>query len=136
MSGAAALRRLAGRWAGVIALACLVAACSGAAPTPPLGHITPAPKESPGASASVAVQKSPVAGIVTSIDSTGLTEVHGFTLNAANGEALTFVMGNLENAIDFAPGHLAEHQASADPVLVYFRVENGQLVVYRLEDAP
>ncbi len=35
----------------------------------------------------------------------------------------------------FAPGHLTEHMASAAPVLVFFKVVDGKLVVYRLEDA-
>ncbi len=120
----------------MIALASFVAACAGAAPTPPLSHITPAPKESPGASASLAIPDSPIAGVVTSVDSTSPDQVKGFTLAASGGQTLTFVIGVLENATDFPPSELADHQASADPVLVSFRMENGQLVAYRLEDAP
>ena len=79
--------------------------------------------------------RSPVAGVIISIDSQGLDKVKGFTLRTRSGVDLTFVIGQLDNAIDFPPGHLAEHQASLLPVLVYFKVEGGKLVVYHLEDA-
>jgi hypothetical protein len=45
-------------------------------------------------------------------------------------------MGPLENAAEFSPSHLSEHLATSEPVRAWFRVENGQRIVYRLEDAP
>jgi hypothetical protein len=79
---------------------------------------------------------SPVDGIVTSIEAAGLTKVTGFTLRTRAGQTLTFSIGQLENGAQFPPGHLAEHQATAAPVRVWFTTENGRLVAYRLEDAP
>jgi hypothetical protein len=79
--------------------------------------------------------RSPVAGVITAIDSQGLDKVKGFTLRTRSGIDLTFVIGQLDNGVEFPPGHLAEHQASLEPVLVYFKVEGGRLVVYHLEDA-
>lgn len=79
---------------------------------------------------------SPIDGVVLTIDSSGLSQVHGFTLRTAAGETLTFTLGNLENPTAFPPGHLAEHQANALPVQVYFVPGPSGLVVYRLEDAP
>lgn len=125
--------------AAALAIAILAAACSsGAAETPPTGGFTPAPvsSDAPGVSASPTIPDSPIAGVVTSVDAVALDQVHGFTLTSAAGQDLTFVIGTLENAEDFAPGHLASHMASATPILVYFRQENGALVAYRLEDAP
>jgi hypothetical protein len=121
-----------------MAILALVAACAGTPESPPVAAFTPPPhaSASPGASASLEVPESPIVGLVTAIDSAGLDHVKGFTLRASNGEDLKFVLGTLENAADFAPGHLAEHMAASDPVLVYFRPENGALVVYRLDDAP
>ena len=121
-----------------LALLALVGACSGTPESPPVAAFTPPPRESvsPGASASLEVPGSPIVGLVTKIESEGLDQVKGFTLRASNGQDLTFVVGSLENAADFPPGHLTEHMAAADPVLVYFRVENGAMVVYRLDDAP
>jgi hypothetical protein len=90
--------------------------------------------------ACVAPPSSPVDGIVISVNSTSLTEVHDFTLrtaDASGGFTLTFQLGPLENATQFSPGHLKEHQATGSPVRVFFtRSSTGQLIVYRLEDAP
>jgi hypothetical protein len=122
----------------MIALALVLAACGGAAETPPGAAFTPPPRttSSAEATASGEVPGSPIAGTVTAVDSAGLSEVKGFTLHTVGGEDLTFVLGTLDNGTEFPPGHLAEHMAAADPILVYFRPENGALVVYRLEDAP
>jgi hypothetical protein len=78
---------------------------------------------------------SPAEGIIVAVEATSLTDVHGFTLRTPGGGVLEFRLGTLENPTAFPPGHLAEHQATSAPVLVYFRVENGERVVYRLEDA-
>jgi hypothetical protein len=43
-------------------------------------------------------------------------------------------MGPLENGAAFPPGHLAEHQATAEPVRVSFRLEDGARVAYRIDD--
>jgi hypothetical protein len=84
---------------------------------------------------SVPVPQSPVAGVVVAIDSQGLAKVRGFTLRTSSGVDLAFVIGLLDNGADFPPGHLAEHQATLQPILVWFKVEGGKLVVYHLEDA-
>ncbi|HEX8026236.1 MAG TPA: hypothetical protein VF484_08525, partial [Candidatus Limnocylindrales bacterium] len=83
------------------------------------------------------IPASPVDGIVVQVDATGLTEISGFDLRTPRYPVnLHFVLGPLENATEFSPGHLKSHQASASPVRVYY-VRSGQdLVLYRLEDAP
>jgi len=78
---------------------------------------------------------SPAQGIIVAVQATSLTDVQGFTLRTPAGAAIEFKLGALENPTEFPPGHLAEHQATSAPVLVYFRFENGERVVYRLEDA-
>ena len=75
-------------------------------------------------------------GIVSSIDSEGLTNVRGFTLLTPDGRELEFAIGTLENGAQFPPGHLAEHQALASPIRVWYRTEGGSLVAFRLEDSP
>ena len=83
------------------------------------------------------VPGSPVDGIVIEVTATGLTNVKSFRLKPADYPvAIEFTLGPLENATQFAPGHLKEHQATGTPVRVYFTLQNGQRVVYRLEDAP
>ena len=121
-----------------------VSACASPAATPSSAPPTDEPSieasvepsaSDPGEPSAIVVPDSPVAGIVLMIDSQGLDEVRGFTLRSSSGETLTFVIGQLENGEEFAPGHLAEHQAAASPILVFFREANGQLVVFRIEDA-
>jgi hypothetical protein len=79
---------------------------------------------------------SPVEGVVISVDAAGLGDVRGFTLRPTNSAvSFGFVLGTLENPTEFPPSHLAEHQATSQPVRAYFRTENGIHTVYRLEDA-
>jgi hypothetical protein len=80
---------------------------------------------------------SPVDGVVIEVDAASLTDIRGFTLRASNGGfAFAFTLGTLENATEFSPSHLKEHQATSAPIRVWFRLENGVRVAYRLEDAP
>jgi hypothetical protein len=90
------------------------------------------PSSPPGPTPDVA---SPVEGVVVSVDSSGLADVHGFVLRASGGFAFDFVLGPLEDPTQFPPGHLSEHLATSQPVRVYFLVQDGERVVYRLEDA-
>ena len=83
-----------------------------------------------------AAQGEQAVGIVSSIDSEGLTNVRGFTLLTPDGRELEFAIGTLENGAQFPPGHLAEHQALASPIRVWYRTEGGSLVAFRLEDSP
>jgi hypothetical protein len=77
---------------------------------------------------------SPIVGVVTGIESTGLTEVRGFSLRTDDGETIEFRIGMLENGAQFPPGHLAEHLATSSPVRVSFTAEGPDLVAYRIED--
>ena len=125
----------------VLAVAILAAGCGGGSDAPtPGGTAAPTPRPlgsaQTAAPASAGTPGSPIAGVITSIDSTGLTQVRGFTLRTDAGKDLTFVIGTLDNGAEFPPGHLAEHLAAAAPILVSFRVQDGKLVAYRLEDAP
>jgi hypothetical protein len=74
-------------------------------------------------------------GVVIRVDATSLTNVTGFTIRTPDGRTVAFRLGQLENSAQFAPGHLNEHMATAIPVLVTYRDENGERVVVRLEDA-
>jgi hypothetical protein len=78
---------------------------------------------------------SPVEGVVISVDAASLTDIRGFTIRTSAGQTLAFKLGDLENATQFSPSHLKEHQATSVPIRVWFQVVNGDRVAYRLEDA-
>jgi hypothetical protein len=80
---------------------------------------------------------SPVEGVVVSVSSPSLGQVRSFDVRLNNGGQLHFLVGTLENATEFSPSHLAEHQVTSAPVRVFFRVggDGYRLDAYRLEDA-
>lgn len=78
---------------------------------------------------------SPVEGVVTKVDSSGLNEVSSFDLRTADGTTYTFKIGDLENPVEFPPGHLREHMATSSAVRVFFEVIGDRLFAIRLEDA-
>jgi hypothetical protein len=69
------------------------------------------------------------------VDGQGLDDIQGFTLRVPGGELIDFSLGDLENGTEFPPGHLAEHQATAEPVRVWYRMDGDDHVAIRLEDA-
>ena len=75
-------------------------------------------------------------GVVVAVDAVSLSDVRGFTLRRPGGELVEFSLRELQNGTEFAPGHLAEHQATAEPVRVIFRSEDDERLALRLEDAP
>ena len=77
----------------------------------------------------------PVVGVIVGVRSEGLDKVTGFTLRTTDRGSLVFTVGALENGAQFPPGHLVEHQATAQPVRVWYRTEGGVMVAIRLEDA-
>jgi hypothetical protein len=76
-----------------------------------------------------------VVGVIVGVDSAGLDQVRGFTLRTTDQGSLVFVIGDLENGAEFPPGHLVEHQATAQPIRVWYRTEGADKVAIRLEDA-
>jgi hypothetical protein len=77
-----------------------------------------------------------VDGVIVRVDSEGLDRVRGFTLRTGTGATEAFTIGTLENPTAFPPGHLVEHQATAQPVRVWYLIEGSTKVAIRLEDAP
>jgi hypothetical protein len=76
-----------------------------------------------------------VVGVIVGVDSEGLDKVKGFELRTTDQGTLAFTLGNLDNGAEFPPGHLVEHQSTAQPVRVWYRTEDGVRVAVRLEDA-
>jgi hypothetical protein len=78
---------------------------------------------------------SSVNGVVVGVDSEGLDRVRGFTVRTQDGTTVEFTVGDLENGAAFPPGHLVEHQATAQAVRVWFVMEGEAKVAIRIEDA-
>lgn len=103
---------------------------------------TPGPSEPPPGDADAATATpaaslvSPVRGIVLHVDSPSLGKVTDFTLLTDDNAQVVFKVGVIDDGAAFPAAHLTEHMASSQPVLVYFRANGADLVVYRLEDAP
>ncbi len=57
-------------------------------------------------------------GVIVAVRSEGLDRVNGFDLRTIDQGTLAFTLGDLENGAEFPPGHLVEHQATAQPVRV------------------
>ncbi len=76
-----------------------------------------------------------VVGVIVGVDAASLTDVRGFTLRTSDGRSTRFDIGVLENGTEFPPGHLVEHQSTAQPVRVWYRTEGERKVAIRLEDA-
>ncbi len=74
-------------------------------------------------------------GVIVGVQATGLTDVQGFTLRTTAGTSVQFAIGDLENGAQFPPGHLVEHQSTAQPIRVWYRTEDGVKIAVRLEDA-
>jgi hypothetical protein len=98
-----------------------------------MGGTPPAPTPSPGASGEAS--GSPIRGVIVAIDSRGLDDIRSFTLRADDGSIHVFDLRELPDTAAFPLGHLAEHQATAEPVIVAFRVQDGVLLATRIDDA-
>jgi hypothetical protein len=77
-----------------------------------------------------------IVGVIVGVRSEGLDKVRAFSLRAADGSIVEFTIGALENGASFPPGHLVEHQATAQPVRVWYQTDGATRVAIRLEDAP
>ena len=95
--------------------------------------ITPFPSDPFG---SPVVPLSPVAGIVTAIVPAGSAAPTRFTLKSTSGVTIDFVIGQIDDLGDFPLSDLADDVDSQVGLLVYFKQQGSDLVVYHLENAP
>ena len=77
-----------------------------------------------------------VVGVIVGVESEGIDRVRGFDLRTGDGATIAFTLGDLENGVTFPPGHLVEHQATAQAVRVWYVTEGEAKVAIRVEDAP
>ena len=89
----------------------------------------------PGAAAGPPSDASTSVGVIVGVEAEGLGDVRSFRLRAADGTVATYALERLQNGTTFPPGHLAEHQVTAQPVRVWYRDEGGARYAIWLEDA-
>ena len=77
-----------------------------------------------------------ITGVIAGIQSEGLDRVRSFSLRTDAGQTVQFDLGTLQNGAEFPPGHLAEHQATAQRIRVTYVQQGESRVAVRLEDAP
>jgi hypothetical protein len=106
----------------------------GQTPNPTVA-VTGSPVAGASSSDPQAIPASPVRGVVVAVDSRGLDDVRAFTLRADDGAILVFDLREMRDTPTFPLGHLAEHQATAQPVLVTFRAQDGVLIATQVADA-
>ncbi len=106
---------------GVILVATAVAAIM-------LGDTTPTEPDGPPASTEIT-------GVVVGVEGEGLADIRAFQLRVDGGEILEFQLRALENGAEFPPGHLAEHQATAEPVRVFYVEDGEDRLAIKIEDA-
>ena len=98
------------------------------------GPIPTAPPTSAPSSGGV-TPASPVSGVIVAVDSRGLDDIRAFSLRTGDGTILEFDLREMRDTAAFPLGHLAEHQATAEPVRVSFRDEDGVLIATAIDDA-
>jgi hypothetical protein len=77
-------------------------------------------------------------GVLLDVVSPGIQQVVSFTLRTDAGEEMKFVAApdfNAGAAHLMTPGHMRQHMALADPVIVTYRADSGQLVALSATDA-
>ena len=84
------------------------------------GRDGPAAAPRPTRTAAWTARTTAVVGVIVGVDAAGLADVRAFTCGSATARSRTFGLAALENGVEFPPGHLAEHQATAEPVRVWY----------------
>lgn len=72
-------------------------------------------------------------GVITEVDSSGLTDVESFTLSVEGETYKIFLADDIE--LGFPPAHLNEHKTTGDPVEVDLEDRSGKLYATSIADA-
>lgn len=76
-------------------------------------------------------------GVLLEVQSPSLQRIDSFSLRSDAGSEMHFVAAsdfNADAAHAMTPGHMRQHMALADPVVVTYREENGRLVALSATD--
>jgi hypothetical protein len=72
-----------------------------------------------------------VRGVVVSVEAQSLARADSVTVRAADGREYRF---RVHPAVSWTPGHLREHMALGEPIVVDFTREPDGLVAVRIDD--
>jgi hypothetical protein len=85
-----------------------------------------------------APQTQSVRGVLLDVVSPSIQQVDSFSLRTDDGRELDFVTApdfNKGVSHVMTPGHMRQHMALADPVVVTYREESGKLIALSATDA-
>jgi hypothetical protein len=85
-----------------------------------------------------APQTQSVRGVLLDVVSPSIQQVDSFSLRTDDGRELDFVTApdfNKGVSRVMTPGHMRQHMALADPVVVTYREESGKLIALSATDA-
>ena len=84
-----------------------------------------------------AAQTQTARGVLLDVVSPSIQKVDSFTLRTDDGQILSFVTAadfNAGGTHQMTPGHMRQHMALADPVVVTYRQDNGKLTALSAAD--
>ena len=70
-------------------------------------------------------------GVVVNVESSSIARASGLTVRGPDGREYRF---RVDPSLDWTPGHLREHMALGEPVVVEYRREGDDLLAVRIED--
>jgi hypothetical protein len=72
-----------------------------------------------------------VQGVVVAVEARSIARADGLTLRAAGGQDYHF---RVDPSVDWTPGHLREHMALGEPIVVEFTRQAEGLLATRIDD--
>ncbi len=72
-----------------------------------------------------------VRGVITAVEARSIAQAETVKLRADDGRELTF---RVDPSVEVTPGHLREHMALGEPVLVTYRGGGSGLLALRIDD--
>lgn len=76
-----------------------------------------------------------VVGVIVDVQADSLTKARLIQVRTPSGEVIAFDLTRLTGAALIPPGHLTEHQVTAEPVRVSYQSEAGARFAVRVDDA-
>jgi hypothetical protein len=72
-----------------------------------------------------------VRGVVIAVEPLSVARAAGVTVRSVDGRELRFAVAA---EVSVTPGHLREHMAQGEPVIVEYRTQGNELLAIRIDD--